>query len=206
MKCEKQGEKMSQHTKDRILFVASELFCERSPSSVSLREIAKEAGVSKALILKYWGNRSAFVIAVLEKERLTIVDVFESVERGTSVQDLCLRLLTAFQANPKYFNLITRMALENVDPEVQQWLNDRDIYSRIQEIVNRLEEASQGTESVKRWSPEAMSVFAMICSFSLPVLGPKIMDWCDFPKENRVRIEQEVMMLCINAMMSQIEK
>ena len=60
---------MSQHTREKILYTASELFCERSPSSISLREIAKEVGVSKALILKYWGNRSACVIAVLEYER-----------------------------------------------------------------------------------------------------------------------------------------
>ena len=197
---------MSQQTKDNILQVASKLFGERSPSSVSLREIAETAGFSKALILKYWGTRSKFVIAVLDYERVKIVDVWDGVERNTSVQDLCLRLLTAFQVNPQYFNLITRMALDNIDPEVQQWLTERIIYGQIQEVVQRLDEASQDRENVKRWSPEALSVFAMICSFALPVLGPKIMEWYDFPMENRDRIEHEVMMLCINAMMSHIQK
>ena len=80
------------------------------------------------------------------------------------------------------------------------------VYSQIHEVVERLEQASIGNETVKRWSPEALSVFAMICSFALPVLGPKIMNWYNFPEKNRRRIEQEVMMLCITAMMSHIEE
>lgn len=196
---------MSQKTKENILQVASQMFGERSPNSVSLRQIAKSAGVSKALIMKYWGSRTRFVIAVLEYERIKIQDVWEGVERNTSVQEICLRLLTAFQANPQYFNLITRMALENLDPEVQTWLSERIIYNQVQEVVERLHEASSGDESIKRWSPEALSVFSMICSFALPVLGPKIMEWYNFPMENRARIEQEVMMLCINAMMSTVD-
>jgi AcrR family transcriptional regulator len=196
---------MSQKTKDNILQVASKMFGERSPNSVSLRQIATSAGVSKALILKYWGSRTQFVIAVLDHERVKIQDVWEGVERNTSVQEICLRLLTAFQANPQYFNLITRMAMENLDPEIQKWLSERIIYNQVQEVVERLHEASTGDENIKRWSPEALSVFSMICSFALPVLGPKIMEWYDFPMENRARIEQEVMMLCINAMMSTVD-
>lgn len=196
---------MSQSTKENILRSASKLFGRCSPSTVSLRDIAKDAGVSKSLILKYWGSRNQFVIAVLEFERLKIHDVWAGVDRDTSVQELCILLLTAFQANPQYFNLITRMALENVDPEVEQWLAERIVYSQIHEVVQRLGQASGEDESVKRWSPEALSVFAMICSFALPVLGPKIMNWYNFPIESHTRINQEVMMLCISAMMSHIE-
>ncbi|MGC6510558.1 MAG: TetR/AcrR family transcriptional regulator [Myxococcota bacterium] len=196
---------MSQVTKETILQSASKLFGNRTPSAVSLREIAKEANVSKSLILKYWGSRTGFVIAVLEHERYKIRDVWEGVDRDTSVQEICIRLLTAFQANPRYFNLITRVALEDIDPEIEKWLSERMVYSQIHEVVERLEQASIGNETVKRWSPEALSVFAMICSFALPVLGPKIMNWYNFPEKNRRRIEQEVMMLCITAMMSHIE-
>jgi len=197
---------MSNHTKENILRIASELFGERSPSNVSLREIADKAGVSKALILKYWKTRSQFTIAVLEQERLKLADVWSGVDRETSVEDICLRLLTAFQVNPRYFNLITRMAIDNTDADVQLWLKDRVIYEQIQKVVVRLQEASAKQENIKRWSPESLSLFVMLCSFSLPVLGPKIMDWYDFPLHKRDRIEQEVMMLCVNAMMTHIER
>ena len=110
---------MSQVTKESILQSASKLFGNRTPSAVSLREIAKEANVSKSLILKYWGSRTGFVIAVLEHERYKIRDVWEGVDRDTSVQEICIRLLTAFQANPRYFNLITRVALEDIDPKLK---------------------------------------------------------------------------------------
>ena len=197
---------MSQSTKDKILRNASKLFSQRAPSSISLREIAETAGVSKALILKYWNTRAQFVIAVLEYERMKIEDVWEGVDRNTSVRDLCLRLLTSFQSNPRYFNLITRMTLDNVDPQVQQWLTERIIYEQVQEVVERLEAASKGSESLRRWSPESLSVFAMICSFGLPVLGPKIMEWYSVPEEKRARIQQEVMMLCVNTMVDHVEK
>ena len=197
---------MSQPTKEKILRNASELFGNRAPSSVSLREVAESAGVSKALILKYWKTRAHFVIAVLEYERMKIEDVWEGVDRNTSVRDLCLRLLTSFQSNPRYFNLITRMALDNVDPQVQQWLTERIIYEQIQEISQRLEMASKGSETLRRWSPESLSVFAMLCSFGVPVLGPKIMEWYKVPEEKRALVQQEVMMLCVNTMVDHVEK
>jgi AcrR family transcriptional regulator len=170
-----------------------------------LRDIAKEAGVSKALLLKYWGTRSKFLIAVLEHERMKIEDLFSGVDRETSVEDICLRLLTAFQANPRYFNLITRMTLDNTDEEVQQWLKERFVYGRLQKVIQRLHVASEENDQVHRWSPEAFGVFAMVCSFALPVLGPKVMEWYGFPPEKQYRIEQEVMMLCVNAMVSNLD-
>ena len=90
------------------------------PSSISLRDFAEGAEVSKALLLKYFGSRSTFLIQVLEYERLKIEDMWSDVDANTSVEDLCLRLLTAFQVNPRYFKLITRLTLKNTDPDVQR--------------------------------------------------------------------------------------
>jgi hypothetical protein len=121
------------------------------------------------------------------------------------VDFLILRLLTAFQANPRYFNLITRMTLDNTDDEVQLWLKERFVYGRLQKVIQRLHVASEENDQVHRWFPEAFGVFAMVCSFALPVLGPKVMEWYGFLPEKQDRIEQEVMMLCVNAMVSNID-
>ena len=105
-------------------------------SSISLRDFAEAAEVSKALLLKYFGSRSNFLIQVLEYERLKIEDMWSDVDGNTSVEDLCLRLVTAFQVNPRYFKLVTRLTLENNDSDVQSWLKERFIYGRIQKIVD----------------------------------------------------------------------
>ena len=155
--------------------------------------------------MKYFGSRSNFIIAVLEFERMKIEDMWSDVDGDTSVEDLCLRLLTAFQVNPRYFKLVTRMTLDDSDEQIQSWLRERFIYGRIQKVVSRLQEATKDERQFKHWSPEAFGVFAMVCSFALPVLGPKIMEWYGVPADRQGHVEQEVLMLCINAMVTNIE-
>ena len=146
---------MSQSTKDHILQTASSMMSDAPSSSISLRDFAETAGVSKALLLKYFGSRSNFLIQVLEHERLKIEDMWSDVDGNTSVEDLCLRLLTAFQINPRYFKLVTRLTLENTDPDVQRWLKERFIYGRIQKVVERLQSATNQDRQFRHWSPEA---------------------------------------------------
>ena len=196
---------MSQTTKDHILQTASHMMSDTPSGSISLRDFAEAADVSKALLLKYFGTRSNFLIQVLEYERLKIKDMWSDVDANTSIEDLCLRLLTAFQVNPRYFKLVTRLTLENTDPEVQRWLKERFIYGRIQKVVKRLQSATNQDRQFRHWSPEAFGVFAMVCSFALPVLGPKVMEWYDVPTKKQPQIEHEVLMLCINAMITNIE-
>ena len=196
---------MSQATKEHILQTASSLMGDAPSSSISLRDFAEAAEVSKALLLKYFGSRSNFLIQVLEYERLKIEDMCSDVDGNTSIEDLCLRLVTAFQVNPRYFKLVTRLTLENNDPDVQNWLKERFIYGRIQKVVERLQPAKNHDRQFKNWSPEAFGVFAMVCSFALPVLGPKVMEWYEVPENKRTQVEQEVLMLCINAMVTNIE-
>ena len=196
---------MSTTTKETLIRTASSMMCDKPASSVSLRDIAKEAGVSKALILKYFGSRTNFIIEVLEFERMKIEDMWSDVDGDTSIEDLCLRLLTAFQVNPRYFKLVTRLTLDDSDEKIQSWLKERFIYGRIQKVVSRLQVATDDDRQFRHWSPEAFGVFAMVCSFALPVLGPKVMEWYEVPPERQGLVEQEVLMLCINAMISNIE-
>ena len=196
---------MSKTTKVRIILATSTLMSERASTSVSFKDIASEAQVSKALVLKYFGSKSNLIIETLEYERMKIEDMWSDVNVDTSVEDLCLRLLTAFQVNPRYFKLITRMTLDDTDEQVQSWLRDRFIYGRIQKVVERLQEASGDDRQFRNWSPEAFGVFAMVCSFALPVLGPKVMDWYGVPDERQSHVEQEVLLLCINALVSNID-
>ena len=116
-----------------------------------------------------------------------------------------LALSDSISSQPRYFKLVTRLTLENNDPDVQSWLKERFIYGRIQKVVERLQTAQNQDRQFRHWSPEAFGVFAMVCSFALPVLGPKVMEWYGVPGNKRSQVEQEVLMLCINAMTANIE-
>ena len=48
---------------------ASELFAERNPSQVSVREIASRAGVSHALVHRYLGSKDDIFAAALKLDR-----------------------------------------------------------------------------------------------------------------------------------------
>src|SRR5262245_17872177 len=50
-----------------VLEAAAELFAERSPAQVSVREIAARAGVNHALVHRHFGTKSALLTAVIRQ-------------------------------------------------------------------------------------------------------------------------------------------
>ncbi len=187
--------------KATVLQVASDLLNELAPANTSLRMIAQAAGVSKALLLKEWGSRSKLIIAILEHERLKIADIWSDVDQNSSIETLCFKILSTYKTNPRYFSLVTQVSIGCNDPEVQTWLQQRIVYEQLQELLEKLNQHPAAESSpLKQWSPEALSLFASLCTFALPVLSPKIMDWYDFPQERRAEIEGETLMLFVQAL------
>jgi AcrR family transcriptional regulator len=54
-------------TKDRVLASARDLFVERGPGAVSMRAVARQAGVTAMAIYRHFENRPALLQAVLEQ-------------------------------------------------------------------------------------------------------------------------------------------
>ena len=179
-----------------ILQSASEMFDEMSTSNVSLRAIAKQSNVSKSLLLKEWGTRSKLIIAVLEYERQKIADIWLDIDEDSSLETLCFKILSSYRVNPRYFSLFAKISLDCHDEEIKIWQEKRSIYSEFQSIIQRLHNQPE----LQQWSPESIAMFASICTFGLPALGPKIMNWFNFPTEKRANIESETLMLFMQAM------
>ena len=179
-----------------ILENASRLFDVQSPANVSLRDVASAANVSKSLILKEWKTRSYFIIAVLEFERQKIAGIWQDIDEDSSLETLCFKILSSYRVNPRYFSLFAKISIDCRDEEIQKWQRERSIYADFKGIIQKLRTQPE----LQQWSPEAIAMFASICTFGLPALGANIMDWFDFPEEKRANIESETLMLFMQAM------
>ncbi len=187
--------------KNTILQVASDLFNELAPANTSLRMIADRAGVSKALLLKEWKSRNNLIIATLDFERLKIANIWSDVGPDSSLDAICFKILSTYKTNPRYFSLITQAAIDCPDPEIQQWLKERVVYGQLQGVLDKLNTLpAHQSSSLQQWSPEALSLFASICTFALPVLSPKILSWYGVPQDKQAEVEAETLMLFVQAL------
>ncbi|TSD50566.1 TetR/AcrR family transcriptional regulator [Rhodococcus sp. KBS0724] len=77
--------------------------------SVTLRELAQDAGVNLGLIHKHLGNKDDIVRAVLVRNSQQSANVVESVE---SLADAVRRLFLVGVADPDYVRIVTWLILE----------------------------------------------------------------------------------------------
>jgi AcrR family transcriptional regulator len=96
-----------------ILDAALELYAERSPDGVSLREVTASAGLTHAMVSRYYGSKHGLVTAVegrLAAELRTLTDGIDL----TSTDGL-LELLTSLRRRPTLTRLIVRSGLGDLD-------------------------------------------------------------------------------------------
>ncbi len=71
---------------ERILDSAQELFAKHGPAAVTVRQVAEKAGVTHALVHKYFGSKDDLIKAVIDR-----VDVQRAATaRGFRVAEGCL--------------------------------------------------------------------------------------------------------------------
>jgi AcrR family transcriptional regulator len=100
------------HPASAILVAAAELFQERSPSSVSLREIARRAGVNYGLIHHYYGTKEAILAELLRRGSATGA---ERMRDSASIDD-ALAALTTPGERSTHARMLAWALLDGVDP------------------------------------------------------------------------------------------
>ncbi|MFN8026503.1 MAG: TetR/AcrR family transcriptional regulator [Acidimicrobiia bacterium] len=100
------------HPASAILVAAAELFQQRSPSAVSLREIAKRAGVNYGLIHHYYGTKDAILAELLRRGS---VNGAELMRDARSVDDALASLTTPGQRST-HARMLAWALLDGVDP------------------------------------------------------------------------------------------
>jgi len=93
-----------------VIEAATELFAERGPAAVSLREVAHAADVNLGLIHRHIGSKTDLLVAVLEaRPGMSAADQFQSPE------DIAAFLLGAGDEPPAYTLILLRAALDGYD-------------------------------------------------------------------------------------------
>jgi AcrR family transcriptional regulator len=96
-----------------ILDAAFELYAERGPDGVSLRDVTESVGLTHAMAIRYFGSKQGLVSAVegrLVDELSTLID---GVELATA--EGFLELLTSIRRRPVLSRLLVRSGLGDLD-------------------------------------------------------------------------------------------
>jgi len=96
-----------ERTMSSILDAASELFAERGAGQVSVRDVAERAGVSHALVHRYFGNKDDLIAAAFDR---SMEQVRDSISDAETAGDFVDSVMTLFLEQP----LIARMMLRNL--------------------------------------------------------------------------------------------
>lgn len=111
----------------KILDAATELFHERSPASVSLREIARKAGVNYGLIHHYYGTKEAILAEVFRRSSARGAEVVA----GADDLDTALGQLGR---NPRAYARMLAWALLDSDTS-QVFTSETPAVTRVRELV-----------------------------------------------------------------------
>ena len=100
---------------DAALHAAADLFADNNYSQVSVREIARRAGVSHALVHRYLGYKEDIFRAVLDWERMRATEYWESVD---SVGPLPYPTDDGYKFD-RYIRMLLRARIEGLDVELE---------------------------------------------------------------------------------------
>jgi len=116
--------------RERILAAAQKCFIESGFHAASMASIADTAGMSAGLMYRYFENKGAIVLAIIERQ---LRDAHESLSREGPASDLAADLLALFRGwqarDPRVMNaaLYLEMSAEGTrDPQVATAIRQAD--------------------------------------------------------------------------------
>jgi len=99
-----------------ILDAAIELYAQRGPDGVSLREVAQSASLTHALVARYFGSKQGLVSAVEDRLAAEVRSVTDALDFSSA--EAFIELLTALHERPVWVRLLVRSGLGDLDGSV----------------------------------------------------------------------------------------
>ena len=99
-----------------ILDAAVELFAKHGPDGVPLREVAHSAGLTHALVARYFGSKQGLVSAVEGRLAAEIRAVMDPIEFTSA--EAFIELLTSARERPTWMRLLVRSGLGDLDGSI----------------------------------------------------------------------------------------
>ena len=158
-----------------ILRAAAELMAERSPSSVSLREVAARAGVNYGLIHRHYGTKDRLLVALFQEFVLYGGQFIRSSE---TIDEAIEGTFTADSGG--WARIFSWVALDGVPPE--RTFRDPSIMAAFQDLIVRAWESDVPPPERPRFDPRVVSSFVMLMisvwDFYAPYMR-QVDDWTD---------------------------
>ena len=191
---QKRARRTPEEARALILEAADRVFALHLPDAVGLKEVAREAGVSHALVTHYFGTYAALVEAALER-RFALLR--ESLVRQLFVLD---EKATAGELLAAYRAAIARDAADPVTVRLATWAMMSGRTTQDDFFAHRVQGLRLFTDALEQRTdvPREDLEFAVIASFALAVvwtvgghalagaLGRKRLSGIDGPFEGRV--------------------
>lgn len=166
----------SAKSKAAIIAAARRLFAKRSIATVSIRDIAKAAGVSHGLVQQYFGNRKRLIAAIIRNEIEQVAALgIPSEKRGTAhaLEEIRHRLQTGMNRFRDYATLITRAELAGVEPEK---LLDPTVPNPAMALVDLIAQLQATTPGAKKhMDPRLVSAYINASLFAFATMAPWLM-------------------------------
>ena len=101
-----------EQTTERILDAAEELFAERNPTAVTVRDVARKAGVTHALVHQYVGTKDDLLNAVIQR---VVTNRAATARESTSLRDAFEVLFSQILTNRLHSKTLVRSAMDGVE-------------------------------------------------------------------------------------------
>ncbi|MEM3786133.1 MAG: TetR/AcrR family transcriptional regulator [Nitrososphaeria archaeon] len=130
--------KQADHKKKIILKAAESLFANKSFKEISMREIAKAAGISHATIYRYFADQQTLFIEILiigiKKIENKIQCIIEE-ENPSNIQKVAEAYVSFLFEHNRYFKMMTNFMLDgNIDNQLIDKINEI-----IRSLLNKFE-------------------------------------------------------------------
>jgi AcrR family transcriptional regulator len=183
----------SENTRAEILRAARQLFATRGIDQVTVRDIAADAGVTHALVHRYFGTKEEIVSEIIRREVLAAsrTPVAPDQEGLTPLEIVRRMLLYGLTDARNTLLLIARAELAGLEPEK---MLDGEHFRPIGLMADWLkqQQAQGGTRAPE--TPDAALVSAVVggAVFSMQLLAPWLMAAVGLRPEDAVERREEI--------------
>ncbi|MEE2830570.1 MAG: helix-turn-helix domain-containing protein [Myxococcota bacterium] len=177
-----------------LIEAGARLFAERGPNSVSVREVAREAGVNHGLVHRHFGSKDGLLQAVMTRLSGEVAESIGPVGSSESLADL---LMTTFGAtrDGAHWRILARSLLDGVPV--------RDLQEDFPVVRRMLEAARRGTRATV--SPEALVTLMLSVGLGLLLFEPYLMEATAQDEERWQATRMELAQLALQASQSEAQ-
>ncbi len=170
-----------------ILRSTGELLARKSPSEVTLREIAKHAGVNYGLIHRHFGTKDELVLQLFR----AFSDYGGSLMRDTGSIYTALR--QAFNAESGAFaEIFAWVILDRVDPE-RVWADTTLMAELAEQIETTWEEGTPAPIARQRFDPRVLATFTSLVISVWEFYAPYLAVMGEYAERDPGEVKAEVL-------------